>query len=157
MKPKRAARWRWRWQLKRWHRILLWAVAVIIIVRYGFFNYTEPTELGVSRNWLTGEMWTTQGGYQFIAPWIGVAHIDTRPVKVVVSSTGRGYSAKLVQFQPEHWREFVDTEGWRYYWWDNRFSINFGLNEECRGMESVLRGYAYSPKKYSFVKILEEY
>ncbi len=72
-------------------------------------------------------------------------------------SAGRGYSAKLVQFQPDAWREFVAIEGFRYYWWANRFSLNFGYSEEYRGMRDILRGYAYSPKSYTFIKVLEEY
>ena len=68
-----------------------------------------------------------------------------------------GYSAKLIQFNPEYWREFVDVEGWRYYWLANRFSFNFGYEEEYRGMRDLMRGYAYSAKQYLFLNILKEY
>jgi hypothetical protein len=63
----------------------------------------------------------------------------------------------LLSFDKYHWKEFVAAEGWRYWWWANRFSINFGYDEEYRGMRDILRGYAYSPKQYPFLVILEEY
>lgn len=121
------------------------------------FNYTEPTELGIARNIFTGAMWEQDGGAHFSYPWIRVACIDTRPVRVGVQSAGHGFSQKLVQFNKEYWHEFVQVEGFRYYWWANRFSFNSGYNEEYRGMKDILRGYAYSSKKYSFIVILNKY
>ena len=78
-------------------------------------------------------------------------------MRVSVDSAGHGYNAKLVQFNPDGWQEFIQTEGFYYYWWANRFSFNFGYDEEHRGLKDVLRGYAYSPKQYSFLKVLDEY
>jgi hypothetical protein len=74
-----------------------------------------------------------------------------------VPSAGRGWSAKLVQFEPKAYQEFVATEGFRYYWWANRFSVNFGYRDEYRGIKDIFRGYAYSDKKYPFLTVLEEY
>ncbi|MEK7498986.1 MAG: hypothetical protein AAB649_00075 [Patescibacteria group bacterium] len=121
-------------------------------------NFNEPTEIGIARNHISGKIWIQEGGGFFVGPpWVWVARVDTRPIRVAVTSAGRGYSAKLVQFDKQGWKEFVELEGWRYYWWANRISINFGYNEEYRGMKDILRGYAYSPKKYSFLVVLEEY
>lgn len=39
----------------------------------------------------------------------------------------------------------------------NRFSFNGSYPEEYRGWRDVMRGYAYSTKRYPFIKILEEY
>jgi len=72
-------------------------------------------------------------------------------------SSGKVANAKLVQFDPEHWEEFVKVEGWRYYWWSNRISFNLGYREEYRGWRDVMRGYGYSAKKYPFIKVLEEF
>ncbi len=105
-------------------------------------------------------MWLQDGGGVFISPpWVWVTRIDTRPVRVSVPSSGHGYSAKLVQFEKNGWEEFVAVEGWHFYWWANRFSINFGYKrgDEHRGMKDILRGYAYGSKKYSFFKVLKEY
>jgi hypothetical protein len=134
-------------------------VLVLLFLFYlGFLNYTEPTQVGVVRNLVTGNMWLQdRAGWHISPPWVLVARIDTRPLRVAVTTTGRGFSAKLVQFDPKYWREFVAVEGFRYYWWGNRISFNFGYNEEYRGMKDIMRGYAYSAKHYSFIKILNEY
>lgn len=123
-----------------------------------FVVHHDPTELGIARNWISGEMWLQEdGGYFVNPPWVWVARVDTRPVRVAVTSAGRGYSGKLVQFDKKGWQEFVQLEGWRYWWWANRFSFNFGYDEEYRGMRDILRGYAYSPKQYPFLVVLEEF
>jgi hypothetical protein len=83
--------------------------------------------------------------------------VDTRPVRVCITSTSRSFDCRLVQFQPSEYREFVATQGFYYYWWSNRISFNAGYDEEYRGMKDVLRGYAYSAKPYSFVKTLRTY
>lgn len=139
-------------------KIPLWMILCLTLFYNLFANYNQPTEIGVARNHITGEMWIQEGGGLFVSPpWVWVSRIDTRPVRVAVESAGRGYSAKLVQFDKRHWREFVDLEGWRYYWLANRISFNFGHEEEYRGMRNILRGYAYSPRQYSFLIVHEEY
>ena len=103
-------------------------------------------------------MWIQKdGGWHFTLPWVFVSKIDTRPMRVAVTTSGHGYSAKLVRFNTDGWQEFVAIEGFRYYWWSNRFSINFGYDEEYRGMKDIMRGHAYSAKKYSFVDVITEY
>lgn len=130
----------------------------IFVFWLGFLNYTEPTQIGVARNLATGKMWAQiGGGWHLTPPWVLVARIDTRPTRVSVDSAGHGFSAELVQFIPEQWEAFVNTEGFRYWWWANRISFNFGYENEHRGMKDILRGYAYSAKKYPFIKILTEY
>ncbi len=134
------------------------APSALFVFWLGFPNYTEPTELGVARNVISGHTWTqTKGGWHFTAPWTFVATIDLRPMKVAVDSAGRGYSAKLVQFVPEYWEEFVKTEGFRYWWLANRLSFNFGYHEEHRGMRDIFRGYAYGQKQYPFLRVLADF
>jgi hypothetical protein len=124
-----------------------------------FLNHLEPTEIGFARNWFTGEIKLQEGGWHLTPPWVWVVSVDTRPMRVCVTTAGHGRSsAKLVQFKKEHWQEFVkDTEGWHYYWWYNRFSVNFGYDEEYRGFKDIMRGYAYSATKYPFIETLNEY
>jgi hypothetical protein len=123
-----------------------------------FFNYTEPTQFGIARNKITGKMWIQEGGGVYLTwPWVWVVRVDTKPIRVAVVSGGRGYSAKLVQFEKRGWKEFVAVEGWRYYWWSNRISFNLGYDDEYRGMKDILRGYAYGAKSYSFMTVLKEY
>lgn len=130
----------------------------ILLFYLAFLNYTEPTEVGIARNFISGEMWVQdKGGWHLTPPWVRVACIDTRPMRVSVSTAGRGYSAKLIQFEAKEWRAFVEMEGFRYYWWANRISFNGGYDEEYRGIRDILRGYAYSAKSYPFIKVLQEY
>ncbi len=137
-------------------------LGLVLLLPFLFYvacmNYLDFHQVGIARNVLTGDLWLqSKGGWYVTPPWVFVARVDTRPVRVVVSSAGLGYSAKLVQFRPEYYRDFVMTEGFRYYWWANRFSFNWGYDEEHRGMPDILRGYAYSSRQYPFVTVLQEF
>jgi hypothetical protein len=143
---------------KKWSKTIVVSLTITFFFYIGFVNYTEPTQIGIARNKITGEMWIQEkGGIHITPPWVFVVRVDVRPVRVAVMSAGRGASAKLVQFDPGHWREFIETEGWYYYWWANRISFNLGYKEEYRGMRDIMRGYAYSAKQYPFIQVLEEY
>lgn len=146
------------WLEKLGVKIVGVSILVLLLFYLMFINYTEPTELGIARNKISGKMWVQEtGGWKITKPWVLVSTIDLRPMRVAVVSAGHGYCAKLIQFDPKNWQEFVAVEGFRYYWWANRFSFNFGYNEEYRGMKDIMRGYGFDIKQYSFVKILEEY
>ncbi len=145
------------WNIKWVKRPVLIVLAFLTFYLL-FLNFVEPTHVGIARNFITGKTWLQDGnGWNLTAPWVYIPEIDARPIRVEVSSAGRGFSAKLVQFNKEYWQEFATTEGIYYYWWANRFSFNLGYDEEHRGIKDIFRGYAYSSKKYSFIKILEEY
>ena len=123
-----------------------------------FVNHTEQTEVGLAWNRITGDIWLQdRAGWKFSEPWVAVSRIDIRPIRVCVTSSGRGFNCKLVRFQPVAYLEFVETQGFRYYWLSNRISFNFGYDEEYRGMKDILRGYAYSAKKYSFISVIDDY
>lgn len=132
-------------------------LTTILSFYLAFCNHLEPSQIGIARNWISGEMWLQKAGWHISPPWVWVARIDTRPIRVSIPSAGHGYNTKLVQFDPNGWQEFINVEGWRYYWWANRLSFNFGYDEEHRGMKDILRGHAYGVKRYSFIKIIEEY
>lgn len=142
---------------KRWVVVAMLVVTILAVCGFFTVNYNEPTQIGIARNLITGEMVMQEGGIYFKPPWVWVVRIDTRPVRLGIMSGGRGYDAKLVQFDKRYWKEFVAIEGWRYYWFSNRISLNFGHESTYRGMDDVMIGYAYSSKKYPFVVILEEY
>lgn len=140
-------------------RALKWSapVGALLLFYLGCLNHVEPSQVGLAKNIASGEVWVQPAGWHLTPPWVMVARIDTRPVRVAVASSGRGYSAKLVRFVPEHYREFVAVEGFRYYWWDNRLSFNFGHDEEFRGLRDIMRGHAYGAVRYPFIEILDEY
>lgn len=143
---------------KGWFKISALVIIPIFLFWLMFVNYLEPTQVGIARNIISGKMWLQkEGGFYITPPWVFVIRIPTHPMRVSMMSGGKGYSAKLVEFQSDYWREFVDVEGFRYYWWSNRFSINFGYTEEYRGIKDIFRGHAYGAKQYKFIKITEEY
>ncbi len=145
-------------RLKLWIKITFISLFGILLFYFLFLNYTEPTELGITRNEITGTTWVQEtGGWKITWPWVLVSVVDVRPLRVAVHSAGHGYCAKLVQFDRDHWKEFIATEGFYYYWWANRISFNLGYNEEYRGMKDLMRGYAFSNVKYPFIVILNEY
>jgi hypothetical protein len=140
--------------------IIAFCFAMVGLGYLPFFNHTEPVEVGIVWNRITGEVTLQKrdaAGWHITSPWVAVARVDTRPMRVCVTTAGRGFSCKLVQFELSAYKEFVETEGFRYYWWANRISFNLGYNEEYRGMKDLLRGYAYGVKKYSFVSVLRDY
>lgn len=134
------------------------AAAVVLIAFYfGCVTHVEPNEMGVDYNVFTGELrGDTAAGYYVSPPWRLVSMIDLRPMRVSISSTANSYGSKLVQFDKAHWREFVQTQGFGYWWWNNRLSFNSGYNTEYRGFRDVIRGYAYGNKRYEFIIVLED-
>lgn len=123
-----------------------------------FINHNEAYHAGIAWNFVSGELWLQEGGYHITSPWTLVTRVDTRPQRVCITSASRvAFNCKLVQFRREAWREFVVTEGWRYYWCSNRLSLNLGYREEYRGLRDILRGYAYSERQYPFLTVLESY
>ena len=134
------------------------ALALLLLGTYAaFLNYLDPFEEGIAWNFVRGELSLQKKGWNVTPPWVLVAAVDGQPMRVCVTTSGRGFSCKLVQFNPAAWREFVRVEGFRYYWWANRFSFNGGYDEEYRGVRDLLRGYAYDIRRYPFVTILRDY
>jgi hypothetical protein len=140
-----------------WVRYPIIVLALLCCFRMACLTYCEPTQIGIARNLISGRTWMMGGGWHAKYPWVIVPLIDTKPMRVSVDSAGHGYSAKLVQFVPEEWESFVQTEGFYLWWFANRLSFNAGYRDEHRGMKDILRGYAYGSKKYPFLRILTEF
>lgn len=126
-------------------------------VYFAFFNHVEPNTVGIARNHITGQTWVEHAGWHWSAPWVWVANIETNPIRVGIPTAGRGFNAKLVRFIPKHADAFLKQEGWRYYWWDNRLSFNFGNPDEYRGNRNLFLGYAYTQETPIFLEVLKEY
>jgi len=137
-------------------RLSIGTILALWILVHATLNRVEPQEVGIVRNHITGKTWTQSAGWHFTPPWTWVTTVPTRPIRVEIPTSGRGYSAKLIQFKPDYVDEFLELEGWRLYWWYNRFSINIG-QEESRGFKNIMLGYAYSNREYPFIEVLEEY
>lgn len=134
------------------------AIALPLAFWAMFLNHVDQYEAGIAWNFATGDMWQQEAGFHLTMPWVLVTDVDTRPQRVCITSAGHAaFNCKLVQFRPAAWREFIRVEGWRYYWFANRLSLNVGYREEYRGFRDILRGYAFSAERYQFIDVLEDY
>lgn len=133
-------------------------LAVLLTFYFSCVHYTEAYQVGIVWDRFSGELSLDDtAGFTVSSPWVFVSKIDLRPARVCITSTARTYNCKLVRFSPEAYREFVEIQGFRYYWWANRISFNSGYEDEYRGMKDILRGYAFSEKKFPFLIVVREY
>ena len=141
---------------KQIKRIAL-ALSSLVLLWLLFFHWTGVHEVGIRRNIFTGEITLdSTAGFEITPPWVQVALIDTRPQRMCVECDRRSLSCKLVEFNPKGWKKFIENEGFRYYWLSNRISFNSGSEEEYRGMDWVIRGYAFSETGYPFIRVTKE-
>ncbi len=145
--------------MKNKHKVSILILICILFLGFvykTFIHHQDTYEIGIARNQFTGEIsLIDKGGFHFNYPWVWVSIIDTRPLRVCISTTARAFKCRLVQFDKEHYKEFVQVEGWSYYWWSNRISFNYGYSEEYRGMKDILRGHAFGQQQYPFLKIVD--
>lgn len=117
-------------------------------------HYTDINEVAICRNEFTGNLWLDdKAGISITSPWTRAVIIDTRPIRVCVSSSSRSFNCRLVEFDKTGWRELIELEGFRYFWLDNRLSYNSGYDDEYRGMKDLLRGYSFDANKRTFIKV----
>ncbi|MFH1405159.1 MAG: hypothetical protein ABIH21_03630 [Patescibacteria group bacterium] len=122
-----------------------------------FCHYTPVGTAHIQFNRTDGSTKLDSPGLHFTPPWVQAAKIELRPMRMCITTAGKGYNCKLVQFVPEHFKEFVEVEGFRYYWFVNRISFNWGHDETYRGFEDIIRGHTFGAKKYAFLKELQSY
>lgn len=125
-----------------------------IIFRIGFVTFVDNYELGYSYNSITGDMkLLDRQGYIFAFPFVMNVHtIDLRPTQVCINANSRVLNCKLVQFNPDGWKLFVDWHGRDDYY-------NSNMNSPTSGnLNQILMSYAYegTGKEYPFLKILRE-
>lgn len=122
-----------------------------------FVNVVKTHEVILGRNYFTGHTFIDSvTGIKLNAPWVFVNNIDTRPHRVCVTSASRNFNCKLVSFDKSGWEEFIDLEGFYYFWWANRISFNMGHDQEYRGINNLLRGYSFDETPRNFIKIHKE-
>ncbi len=133
----------------RWLVILITSLGLIY---FSCFHYTNIHEVGVVKNMVSGALSHDESGFHFSAPWVLVAKLDTRPQRVCITSRARVMHCRLARVDANNYQALVAREGFRYYWWDNRLSLNLGYDEEYRGIRDLIRGYAFAEEKVEFVK-----
>lgn len=137
-------------------KLLLVTTLSLFIIYLSCYHFTDQNEFGITYNFVSGELkHDGHDGHHFSYPWVLAVKIDTRPIKVCIASASRNMNCRLVQFQSDKWRELIKFEGFRYYWFYNRFSFNSG-QETYRGLKNLMLGHAYGQNKCSCVKILQE-
>jgi len=139
--------------IRRYHIDIVFGV--IIIFWLSIVNYNSQHHISLNQNLFTGELTLKKGGIHFSAPWVLSTRIDTRPFRVCLDCGCKNISCKLVSFNPDGWEDFVNREGFKYYWFTNRLSFNFGYDHEYRGIKSILKGYT-DGNKYSFINVSDD-
>lgn len=127
--------------------LILWALT---------FSWNSVHHISFERNLISGTLQIdTTPGPKITYPWVQVSKIDTRPVRVCVQCQCHNMTCNLVSFDRNGWMDFIDREGFGYYWWRNRFSYNSGHDIEYRGVNDILMGYSMDGNKYTFLKVHE--
>lgn len=134
----------------------LWGIFVFFFGYLPFFHYTSAHEVGIMLNKVDGTIRLDTTGFNISSPWTLVAKMEARPQRVCIESVAKVLTCKLAVFVPEHFRELIQLEGFRYFWLDNRLSLNLGYKEEYRGSRDLIRGYAFSSSRQHFVQVLED-
>ncbi len=142
---------------KRTVRSVLAVLACMFLFWLFCMHFTPVGRMSIMRNHFTGEISHDTPGFHITPPWVQAAQIDLRPMTLCITSAGRGYNCRLVQFVPEHYEEFVEVEGFRYYWLANRISFNCGHDRTYRGFEDIMRGHAFGAESYNFIREIRSY
>jgi hypothetical protein len=126
----------------------------ILVFWVFFFHYTPQGIATLDRNIFTGKVVLNKKlGMNFSMPWIQSTKIDLRPTKYCIECSCSNMVCVLVSFDEAGLVEFIQNEGWSYYWLRNRLSFNMGYKNEWRGWKSVIRGYSFDNEKdWKFIK-----
>lgn len=129
---------------------------ILFLFYLSCYHYTDQYQFGLTFNFVTGEVKPDgHSGHHFSPPWVQATKIDTRPQRVCIVSASRNLNCRLVQFDTSKWEDLIKWEGFHYYWWYNRFSLNSG-QESYRGVKNLLLGHAYGQNRCDCVKVLQE-
>jgi hypothetical protein len=129
---------------------------ILLVFWIIFIHYTPQGKATLDRNIFTGEVVLNKKlGINFTWPWIQSTKVDLRPTKYCIDCACSNMVCVLstVNFDEEGLKEFIQQEGWSYYWLRNRISFNLGHKMEWRGFESVIRGYSFDEtKEWKFIQ-----
>lgn len=131
--------------------IIAVALIVLILFRLMFVNFIDNYQLGYKFDSRTGEISVLDGpGYVVTPPFVVSIHtVDLRPMQVCINANSRVLNCKLVQFNKDGLRTFLEWHGRNDY--DGSSSVGGGLND-------ILKSYAYDGfgRSYPFLTILKE-
>lgn len=136
------------------NKSLILPLITILLFWLGFFNWTGYHQLSIERNIFNGEIHVdTTAGPNLSWPWVQVANIDTRPRKLCVDCNCKTLNCRLVQIKKNNIIKLVENEGFKYFWLQNRISFNISAEQEYRGFDYTLRGYAFTEDTPNFIEI----
>jgi len=125
---------------------------ITLLLYFSLVYRTGYTEASIKKNIFTGEVTIdTTYGFNIEYPWVLVSHVPTNPRRMCIESKARIQHCKLIHFIPSRYMDFVEREGFRYYWFDNRISFNSGHKNEYRGIYDTFYGYTFTDEKVSFI------
>lgn len=134
------------------NRFLIPSIICLFLFYMLFINIVRVNEITLNYDIFSGQVSCDKNpGIKITAPWVLVSNIDIRPTRVCIDCSCNNITCELVSFNHIGYEEFIQREGWSYYWWKNRISFNMGNNSEWRGFENILRGYAFDNTEYSFI------
>lgn len=114
---------------------ILGLVLSIFISYCLFLNHVDYNEIGISYNSWTGEIKKQEVGWHITSPLVRVTYVPTIPIRVEFDMYSRFVLPKLVKFNPEYYKEFIQIEGFHYI-------------QDCH---YLFKQYAYSDKKWVFL------
>ena len=132
--------------------LLFLFLGIVAACYISLVSHADNYEVTLQWNMFDGSTTVHGPGWQVSPPWVLTTNLDARPMRVCITTSANAYNCKLVQFIPSLYNHFVNTQGFQYYWWANRFSFNSGYREEYRGFRDIVRGFAFSSIPYDFVE-----
>lgn len=130
---------------------ILVAVLALIIFRISCIGFVENYELGYQFDTLSGKTTklvnkdgTFKRGYVYANPFVFIYHIDLRPMQVTINANNRVLNAKLVEFNPKGFQNFINMHGTADY--------------DQAILKDILLSYAYdtNPNDYDFLTVKKE-
>ncbi len=107
-------------------------------------NHVSINEVGLAYDSRDGTVIVQHPGWHRTHPLVRATYINTQPFQVDLNMgmqrEVRVLNVKLVRFVPEHAKEFVAIEGFRYY---------------QNGNPYMFAPYAFSGKTYPFLEVLD--
>lgn len=122
-------------------------VSLVIVILFFFWllclNHVSVNHIGVAYDAMGGEITVQKTpGWYTTTPMTRVTYIQTTPITVTIPSGAKLIISKVVRFKPEGIEDYIRLQGFGY-----------SMNSE---LQSVLLGYAFSGKTYSFLEIMQE-
>jgi hypothetical protein len=127
-------------------------VLLLSLLTYSIVEWNSPTNISIYKNIFSGEMGVYKSGLHISPPWVITRKINLEPRRFCIQCDCRNSTCNLIRFNPDGWKEFIDKEGFRFYWFSNRISFNQS-NITYRGLDNILYGYSFDSMEYGFIEV----